>query len=143
MPDAVSDLLNGNCRTRRALSPRRVFVTQNEKRVLIQGLVYYNGEKETCVGVKIDGIGVNAVIDSGCPVTIVNNETYAIMVSQGFVEKDYEIPAIEIKGSCSFHITYGNLTISERIDLDCTIWKRKPIGQKYGREIETTEDIYD
>lgn len=118
--------------------------------------VYYNGEKETRVVVKVDGIEISAVIDSGCPVTIVNNETYANMVSRGFVEKDfvsgckipfygYELnrPAIEIKGSCSVQITYGNLTINERIYI-APYGRENLLGKNTAEKLKLLKiDVYD
>lgn len=90
--------------------------------------VLYGGEEETKVTVKVNNINVTAVIDSGCPVNIVNNNTYARLITSGLIEKDYQKgcdipfygyevhrPAIEIKGSVAVQISFGERVISSRL----------------------------
>lgn len=86
------------------------------------------GEREAKVSVKINGIKITAVIDSGCPVTIVNANTYAYLIGNGLQERGftkgcsvpflgYETnrPAIEISGSVMVEVTYEDVSVNERI----------------------------
>lgn len=50
----------------------------------------FSGSKEAKVAVNVDGIRVITLIDSGCPVTIVNSDTYAYLISKGLRENDFQ-----------------------------------------------------
>lgn len=90
--------------------------------------VYFTGEKEAKVIVKVKDFPISMVIDSGCPVTILNGDTYASSLAKGLVEEGYKNGgdvkffgyethrrAIEIKGSVLVNLTHDNIKVTERI----------------------------
>lgn len=85
-------------------------------------------DKEVKVRIEVNGITITALIDSGCPVTIINNDAYAYLLQKGFVEKDYSAgcdvpfhgyeinrPAIVIKGSCIAKLSFEGKHTEDRI----------------------------
>lgn len=95
-----------------------VFMLRNDK----------SGDKEPKVQILVNGIQVTAIIDSGCPVTIVNGATYGYLIGKGLIENDYKRgcdisfygyetnrPAIEITGSVKVNLQYEDQEVSERI----------------------------